>query len=211
VRAWLPATPTEPWDIGRERERADRALDLALAGRRVAVVSSGDAGIYGMAGLVFEALETRGLAHGSDQLVEVIPGVTAASAAAAALGAPLMADFAVLSLSDLQVPWAEIERRLDLLAQSGMTLALYNPTSRRRADRFARARQVLLAHRPPETPVALVRNALRPQQEVHHTNLGNLPEQRVDMWTLVLVAGAGMQRIGPWLVMPRRAASARRD
>ncbi len=203
VRAWLPATPAEPSDIGRERERAERALDLALGGRRVALVSSGDPGIYGMAGLVFEALAARGLTERHADLVEVVPGVTAASAVAAVLGAPLMSDFAVLSLSDLQIPWGSIERRLRLLAQADLTLAIYNPSSRRRAPLFRRARQVLLEHRPAATHVALVRNALRPDQEVHLCDLGSLPEQRVDMWTLVLVAGSATQRLGDWLVTAR--------
>jgi precorrin-3B methylase len=96
---------------------------------------------------------------------------------------------------------------LRLLAQSDLALALYNPSSRRRAARFGRARQVLLEHRPAHTPVALVRNALRPDQEVHHADLATLPEERVDMWTLVLVAGAGARRLGPWLVAPRDGRS----
>ncbi len=206
VRAWLPATPVEPSDIGCERERAARALDLALGGRKVALVSSGDPGIYGMAGLVLEELAGRGLAERRSELVEIVPGVTAASAAAAVLGAPLLADFAVLSLSDAQMPWSIIEPRLRQLASSDLTLALYNPTSRRRGERFQRACQVLLEHRPPTTPVALVRNALRPGQQVHHLDLASLPTARVDMWTLVLVAGRGVQRLGPWLVARRDGA-----
>src|SRR5581483_3146084 len=196
-------TPLEGSEIGRERDRAARALDLALAGRRVALVSSGDSGVYGMAGLVFEELAARGLVERHPDLVEVVPGVTAATAAAAVLGAPLLADFAVLSLSDLQTPWETIERRLRLFAESGVALALYNPSSRRRAPRFQRARMILLEHRAPDTPVALVRHALHPDQEVHHADLATLPEERVDMWTLVLVAGVGARRLGPWLVAPR--------
>src|SRR5439155_7807360 len=136
VRQWLPATPTESSPIGQEHERARRALDLALGGQRAALVSSGDPGIYGMAGLVLEELDARGLADRCADLVEVVPGVTAAGAAAAVLGAPLMADFAALSLSDLQVPWATIARRLELLARAELALALYNPSSTRRRERF---------------------------------------------------------------------------
>ncbi|MCA1656131.1 MAG: precorrin-3B C(17)-methyltransferase, partial [Actinobacteria bacterium] len=144
--------------VGEEVVRAKQAVAEADAGRQVALVSSGDAGVYGMASLV---LEVAGDAAGGVE-VEVVPGVTAALAGAALLGAPLGHDHAVVSLSDLLTPWEVIEARLRAAAQADLVLALYNPRSRRRTWQLDSAREVLLAHRPPTTPVGLVTDAARP-------------------------------------------------
>jgi len=168
-----------------EVPRARAAIAEARRGARVAVVSTGDAGIYGMAGLVMELLPDA-----CDIPVEVVPGITAASAAAACLGAPLMNDFAAISLSDLLTPWAVIERRLRAAAAGDFVIALYNPRSGRRHEPLARALAILRAERPPETPVGVVRNALRAEQTVRLTTLGALAEAEVDMLTTVIVGNS---------------------
>lgn len=182
----------------QETARAEAAVAAATAGARVAVVSTGDAGVYGMAGLVLELLP-----EGSPVTVEVVPGVTAASAAAACLGAPLMNDFAVVSLSDLLTPLEVIERRLTAAADGDFVLALYNPRSTRRHEPLRRALAILRARRAPDTPVGLVRNALRDGQEARITTLGELCEEDVDMLTLLVVGnGATSVRDGR-MVTPR--------
>jgi precorrin-3B C17-methyltransferase len=169
----------------QETTRAEAAVAEATAGSRVAVISTGDAGVYGMAGLVLELLP-----EGSPVTVEVVPGVTAASAAAACLGAPLMNDFAVVSLSDLLTPLEVIERRLTAAADGDFVIALYNPRSTRRHEPLRCALAILRERRPPGTPVGLVRNALRDGQEARVTTLGDLREDDVDMLT-ILVVGNG--------------------
>jgi precorrin-3B C17-methyltransferase len=187
--------------MGEEAARADEALALAAAGARVALVSSGDAGVYGMAARTL----ARAAAVDAAQrpAVEVVPGVTAALAAGALLGAPLADDFAALSLSDLHVPWATVERRLALVAEAGLALALYNPRSRSRTWQFERALEVLREHRTDETPVGLVTDAAGPGEAVRRTTLGAVDPDAVDMRTVVLVAGEGARLAGPWLVADR--------
>jgi precorrin-3B C17-methyltransferase len=173
-------------------ERCRRAVELALEGRRVAVVSTGDPGVYGMAGLVIELLAA---ADPDGRVgVEIVPGVSAVGAAASVLGAPLMTDFAVISLSDLLTPWKVIERRLEGAGLGDFVVALYNPRSRKRTDHLDRACGILLRHRPPETPVGIVRNALREGQEVTLTTLGAAAGCEVDMMSVVIV-GNGATRL----------------
>jgi precorrin-3B C17-methyltransferase len=169
----------------QETTRAEAAVAEATAGSRVAVVSTGDAGVYGMAGLVLELLP-----EGSPVTVEVVPGVTAASAAAACLGAPLMNDFAVVSLSDLLTPLEVIERRLTAAADGDFVLALYNPRSTKRHEPLRRALAILRARRAPGTPVGLVRNALRDGQDARVTTLGELRDEDVDMLTILVVGNS---------------------
>jgi adenosylcobyric acid synthase len=170
----------------REVERCEEALRLARAGRTVALVSSGDAGIYGMAGLVLE------LADEDPEAPEivVVPGVSAVQAAAAALGAPLMHDFTVISLSDLLTPWDLIERRLVAAATADFVVALYNPRSKGRVRHLERAREILLAARPATTPVGIVRNASRPGEERVVTTLERLLDHEVDMFSLVIIGNS---------------------
>src|SRR5512140_3106479 len=146
----------------KEVERCREALRIAGSGRTVALVSGGDSGIYGMAGLVLELADTG--ESGSPEIV-VIPGVSALQAAAAVLGAPLMHDFAVISLSDLLTPWDVIEKRLAAAAAADFVIALYNPKSKGRVRQIERARELLLAVRPAQTPVGIVRNACRDGEE----------------------------------------------
>ena len=189
--------------IGREIDRVRLAIDLARRGRRVALISSGDAGIYGMAGLVFEELETQGRTSDQAPEVEVIPGITAAQAAASLLGAPLANDFAVLSLSDLLRARHSVEGRLEALAAADVVLALYNPQSQTRRELFQRACTILLQHRHASTPVAVVRAAYREGQSIQLGDLDHLADMPVDMESLVLVGNSQTGTIGGQMVTAR--------
>lgn len=188
-----------------EVERCAKALDLALAGSEVAVVCSGDPGVYAMAGLVLELVEARGLAGRLE--VEVVPGIPAVCAAAALLGAPLMHDFAVVSLSDLLTPWELIARRLAAAAEADFVLALYNPRSGRRTAHLPRALEILAGRRSPQTPVGLVKSAFRPEQEVLVTTLAGLDPESVDMLSILIVGNSSTRMVrgasGQRLLTPR--------
>ncbi|SDJ81214.1 precorrin-3B C(17)-methyltransferase [Natronincola ferrireducens] len=170
----------------REIERCSLAIDLAEEGHTVALVSSGDPGIYGMAGAV---LEVKGEKNSPIE-IEVIPGVTAVSAAAAVLGAPLMHDFAVISLSDLLTDWDVIKKRLQLGAEGDFVIALYNPKSKGRVTQIEEARDIMLQHRKKETPVGIVRNAKRRGEEVIITTLGEMLNHSIDMLTMVIIGNS---------------------
>lgn len=184
--------------MGGELDRAGLAVRLARAGRKVAVVSSGDAGIYGMAGPVLEVLGE----DDEDMDIRIVPGITAASAAAAAVGAPLMNDFAVISLSDLLTPWPVIEKRLEAAAAADMVIVLYNPRSRGRADRLSRASALILKHRAPKTPAAIVRNAgIAP--EVRFATLAGLPCDIVDMRATVIIGNSETRMVNGRMITGR--------
>jgi precorrin-3B C17-methyltransferase len=188
--------------LTQEVARAQLAVERALAGQTVSVISSGDAGIYGMASLVLEMLER----HQDDPVlpdVVVIPGVSAVNACAALLGAPIAHDFAVLSLSDLLTPWAVIEKRLAAAAAADFVMVLLNPRSARRQWQFARACALLGQHRTPETPVGLVRNAYRPDQAVVLTTVSGLAGADVDMLTTVIVGNSQTRCFQSRLITPR--------
>jgi len=202
VRPWLGEKVYHGSPIGDERARCELALELMAASHDVALVCSGDAGIYGMAGLVLELLDEQGNADRAEN-IEVVPGVSAAQAAAALLGAPLMSDFATISLSDLMTPWATIEKRLEAVAASDLVVALYNPASGRRRTQLARAQEILLRHRSASTPIGLVRNASRPGQTVTLSDLGSLLDQTVDMLTTVLIGNSMTIRVGNRLTTRR--------
>lgn len=197
----------------KEMNRCREALELALQGRRVALVSGGDAGIYGMAGLVFDLCRAQGVAvrdgrgdteDCSETLpVEVIPGVAAFNAAASLLGAPLMHDFAAVSLSDHLTPWDVIERRLEAAAQADFVIAVYNPRSATRPDGLDRARSILLRHRPGDTPVGVVHKAMRDGQRRLLTTLAGLDPEDVDMQTVLLVGNSRTYVWNGWMVTPR--------
>lgn len=173
-----------------ELDRARFALDLAAAGEDVAVVSGGDAGVFGMAAAVFEAITADEAAPDSRYGavdVEVLPGLTAAQAVAARAGAPLGADHAVMSLSDRLKPWSVIEQRLAAIGQADLALAVYNPASRSRVDQLARARKILLDYRDPQTPVVVGREVGRPGEELTVTTLADWDPGTVDMRCLVIV------------------------
>lgn len=184
--------------IGAEAERARQALDLAGQGRRVALVSSGDAGVYGMASLLLETAATL-----PEIDVEVVPGVTAAVAAAALLGAPLGHDFACVSLSDLLTSWDVIAHRLECVARGDLVLALYNPLSRRRNWQLAQARDILRHHRTPETPVGIVDRAYRPGMQVRLTTLGEWATDGVGMETTLIIGNRQTRVVNGRIVTPR--------
>ena len=198
IRGEFPDKEYFSTPMTQEIERCRAALERARSGRTTALVCSGDAGVYGMAGPV------RELAPQFPEVeIQVVPGVTAALAGAAVLGAPLMHDFAVLSLSDLLTPWEVIRRRLELAAQGDFVLCLYNPSSRRRRDHLRMACDIVLAHRGPETVCGWVRNAGRAQEEHQVLTLGELQEAQVDMFTTVFIGSAATRRIGDRMVTPR--------
>lgn len=198
IRGEFPDKEYFSTPMTQEIERCRAALERARSGRTTALVCSGDAGVYGMVGPVLE------LAPQFPEVeIQVVPGVTAALAGAAVLGAPLMHDFAVLSLSDLLTPWEVIRRRLELAAQGDFVLCLYNPSSRRRRDHLRMACDIVLAHRGPETVCGWVRNAGRAQEEHQVLTLGELREAQVDMFTTVFIGSAATRRIGDRMVTPR--------
>lgn len=184
-----------------EVERCSAAIDLALSGLETVVVSSGDAGVYAMSGLVLELLETRGLLERVD--FEVVPGIPALCAAAALLGAPLMHDFAVISLSDLLTPWELIERRLAAAAAADFVVVLYNPRSGRRTDQLPRALELLASAKAAATPVGLVKRAFRPGQEVIATTLAALDVEAVDMQSILVVGNSATRMAGSRMLTPR--------
>ena len=184
-----------------EVERVKSAVDLAAGGTDTAVVCSGDAGVYAMAGLALEIMEAEGCADAVR--FEVIPGVPAFTAAAALLGAPLMHDFASVSLSDLLTPWEVIEKRLDLAAAADFVIAIYNPRSKRRADHFARAMEIIGRHRKPETPVGVVTKAYREGQVAKLTTLAGVDEAEVDMQTVVIVGNSSTRTACGRMLTPR--------
>ncbi len=187
--------------IGQESERAGEAVRRAAAGERVALISTGDPGVYGMAARTF-ALAAE-LAPEDRPYVELIPGVTAALVGAARLGAPLSDDFAVVSLSDLNVEWDTIERRLDALAASGIALCLYNPRSRARTWQLGRVLELLRRHRGDDTPVGIVTDATRERERVTRATLATVDERQVTMRTVLIVAGETTRDHGGWLLAQR--------
>ena len=182
----------------REVERCKIALEHAQAGERVAMVCSGDPGVYGMAGLCYEL---AGEYPSVD--IEVIPGISAAFGGAAVLGAPLMHDFAVISLSDLMTPWEKIAKRLELAAEADFVICLYNPSSKKRADYLQRACDILLRHKPASTVCGTVRNIGREGEESHVLTLGELRNTNVDMFTTVYIGNEQTMQLGGSMVTPR--------
>lgn len=187
--------------LGKEQERCATALAMACQGQRVALVSSGDSGIYGLAGLA--VARWLDLPEQDRPGFAVHPGISALQMAAARLGAPLMHDFCVISLSDKLTPWATIRQRLHAAALGDFVVALYNPRSKERVRQLQEARKILLTERSGSTPVAICRQLARPEEHVTLTTLGALESSMVDMLTLVLVGNSQTRRQGSWLVTPR--------
>lgn len=212
VEAWFPSATrcSVRGTLGQERGRAREAIDAARGGARAAIVSSGDATVYGTGGPLFEVLAELGWDDACpDPVVEVVPGITAALAANAVLGAPLADDFALVSLSDVLAPWELIETRLEGAGRGDFVIALYNPASHRRRESLARAARILLRTRVPDTPVGLVWNALRDGDSAEIVTLADLPAAsvRADMQTLVVVGNSRTARLGGHLAS-RRVPSA---
>ncbi len=181
----------------REVDRCAAARDAALTGKTVAVVSSGDAGVYGMAGLMFELCESKEID------IEVIPGITAACSGAAVLGSPLTCDFAAISLSDLLTPWEVIEKRVLHAAQGDFAMALYNPASKKRTDHLRRVCDIILTVQPPETICGLVSNIGREGESYQLLTLGKLRDTPADMLTTVFIGNSRTRVISGRMVTPR--------
>ncbi|MEZ0328127.1 MAG: precorrin-3B C(17)-methyltransferase [Dissulfuribacterales bacterium] len=213
----------------KEIERCEKAIALALTGKKVAVVSSGDAGIYGMAGLILELCAKRNIVprlvnrttassaspntgdNGKDGqketcttlFVEIIPGIPALAAGAALLGAPLMHDFAVISMSDLLTPWETIEARVKAAAEADFVVVIYNPKSKGRDWQLGKAQEILLGHRAGNTPVGIVKKAMREEEEVILTTLEHMMEHAIDMQTIVFVGNSSSFTFWNVMVTPR--------
>lgn len=199
VKEDFPDKETLSTGMRREVDRCRAAVEAALTGKSVAVVCSGDSGVYGMAGLVYE------VAQEYDPIdIEVVPGITAACGGAAVLGAPLTHDFAVVSLSDLLTPWEKIEARLTAAARADFVLCLYNPASKSRPDYLRRACDILLAAgKSPDTVCGTVRNIGRAGEEARILTLGQLRDTQVDMFTTVFVGNSQTKVLGGKMVTPR--------
>jgi len=182
----------------KEAERCHIAIEEALKGQTVAMVCSGDAGVYGMAGLMYE------VAQQYDPIeIEVVSGITAACSGAAVLGAPLIHDFAVISLSDLLTPWELIEKRIDCAAMADFVICFYNPSSMKRHDYLTKACDIILKHRGAETMCGFVKNIGREGEAGTVLNLGELKDTQVDMFTTVFIGNSQTRKIGGKLVTPR--------
>ena len=182
-----------------EVERASLAIDKAVSGKIVSVVSSGDPGVFGMAGLVLELANKEGC----NVPIEVIPGIPSENAAAALLGAPLMHDHVVISLSDLLTPWDVIEKRLRLAAEGDFVIAIYNPKSSGRKLQIEKAVEILLTNKSPYTPVGIVKDAMRKDQSIVITNLKEMLSHPIDMTTIVIVGNSTTFVYGDYMVTKR--------
>lgn len=190
-----------------ELDRAVNALERAREGKKVALISSGDAGVYGMAGPTYEVLFQAGWTPDSDIAVEVVPGASAINACAALVGAPLTHDFCSISLSDLLTPWPVIARRLDAVAAADFVVALYNPKSGRRTQQIVQAQQLFLRHRRPDTPVAVVKSAYRRRERIEFTTLAHMSECDIGMLTTVLIGNSHTFLQHGLMVTPRGYAN----
>jgi cobalt-precorrin 5A hydrolase/precorrin-3B C17-methyltransferase len=194
-------------DLGAEADRARKALDLAGQGHDVALICSGDAGIYALATLVFELMDRERKPEWLRAEIMVVPGISALQAAAARAGAPVNHDFCTISLSDLLTPWETIEKRLKAAAEADFVVCFYNPVSKRRRDQLARARDILLTGRPPETPVILARQLGRPEESLRVVHLGDLTPDDADMLTIIIVGSSETRQLdaggAKWVYTPR--------
>ena len=186
----------------QEIDRCRMAVEIAASGRETVVVSSGDAGVYGMAGLVLELIlklpEEKRPKWGG-----VVAGVSAVNAAASILGAPLMHDFAVISLSNLLTPWELIRKRVQMAAEGDFVTALYNPKSKKRVQNIEEVREIMLKHRSPDTPVGIVTAASREKQSTVISSLQDLTTEEINRWSLVIIGNSQTYVQEGWMVTPR--------
>ncbi len=197
----------------QEVDRVEAAINAALSGKSCAIVSSGDSGIYAMAGLVLEICAIKGIPilkpnagtviDSKVLQVEIVPGIPAVCAGASLLGAPLTHDFACISLSDLLTPWELIEKRLDAAALADFVIVLYNPKSKRRSTQLERAQQIILKHRNRNTPVGIVTSAMREEQEIALTTLEHLHQAKVTMLTTVFIGNSSTFDYQGLMITPR--------
>ena len=182
----------------KEVERCKLAIEEALKGKTFAMVSSGDAGVYGMAGIMYQIA-----AEYPELDVEVVPGITAACSGAAVLGAPLISDFTLISLSDLLTPWEKIEKRLDLASQADFVICLYNPSSFKRHDYLQKACDIMLKNQRADVPAGIVRNIGREGEEYEIMTLAELRDAQVDMFSTVIIGNSQTEVINNKMVTPR--------
>ena len=186
-------------EIGRARAAIERARD----GATVSLISSGDAGVYGMAGLVFQVLKEMGWKKGDSPELRLIPGMTALNSCASLVGAPLVHDFCSISLSDLLTPWSVIERRIEAAANADFVIGLYNPASGRRTRQIVDAQTIIRRHREASTPVALVKSAYRAMEQVVLTDLENFLDYEIGMLTTVIIGSSNTFMFEGYMVTPR--------
>ncbi len=203
IKELLPGKEIVRGGMTEEVSRAVTAVEKAREGKVVSLISSGDAGIYGMAAPTYEVLMEAGWTPGEPPEVEVVPGVTAISAVSSVLGAPLAHDFCAISLSDLLTPWEVIEKRLEAAASSDLITGLYNPKSGRRTQQLMRAQEIFLKHRSPKTPVGIVKSCLRKRQVVDITTLDRIQEFDIGMLTTVLIGNSSTVTYKGLMVTPR--------
>ena len=189
----------------QEVERAHQCIDLAKSGKIVSLVSSGDPGIYGMAGLIYETLAESGWNPKDDLQVEIVPGVSALNSCASIIGSPLMSDFAVVSMSDLLVPWEVISKRVEAAAQGDFVLVIYNPASQKRIHQLQDTRKVLLKYRKPTTPVAIIKGAFRESETIVMTDLENLSNHsdELGMVSTVIIGNSSTYTYKDLMINPR--------
>lgn len=189
----------------QEVERAKQCIDLAQEGKIVSLVSSGDPGIYGMAGLIYETLAEAGWDPKTGLKVEVIPGVSALNSCASLVGSPLMTDFAVVSMSDLLVPWEIITKRVEAAAQGDYVIVIYNPSSKKRIHQLQDTRKLLLKYRKPSTPVAIIKGAFRDSQTIVMTDLENMEEHadKLGMISTVIIGNSSTYNFKNLMINPR--------
>ena len=189
----------------QEVERAHQCIDLAKSGRIVSLVSSGDPGIYGMAGLIYETLAETGWDPKNGLSVEIIPGISALNSCASIIGSPLMTDFAVLSMSDLLVPWEIITKRVEAAAQGDFVMVIYNPSSKKRIHQLQDTRKVILKYRKPSTPVAIIKGAFRESESVILTDLENMENfaDQLGMISTVIIGNSSTYTYQDLMINPR--------
>lgn len=189
----------------QEVERARQCIDLAKSGKIVSLVSSGDPGIYGMAGLIYETLAESGWDPNNGLKVEIIPGVSALNSCASIIGSPLMTDFAVVSMSDLLVPWEIIVKRVEAAAQGDFVIVIYNPASKKRIHQLQDTRKILLKYRKSTTPVAIIKGAFRDSETIVMTNLEDLPNHsdQLGMISTVIIGNSSTYTYKDLMINPR--------
>ena len=198
VRPLFPEKQFLSTPMRKEADRCKMAFEEVKKGVDVAMVCSGDSGIYGMAGLIYE------IGRDYPEIgIEIVPGITAASGGAAVLGAPLMHDFAVISLSDLLTPWEKIEKRIRGAAMADFVICLYNPSSRKRADYLKKACEYILEYQSPDTVCGYVRNIGREGEDAHILTLSELKDTEVDMFTTVYIGNSQTRNVDGKMVTPR--------
>ena len=196
VKKYYPGKEMKSSAMTKEVDRCTEVLELARQGKTVSLISSGDAGVYGMAGIMLEIAD-------EDMEVEVIPGITATNAAAAIAGAPIMHDYATISLSDLLTDWELIKKRLELAAQGDFVVSIYNPKSRGRVTQIEEAREIMMKYKPRSTPVAIVRNAGREEERYIVTTLDEMLNHEIDMLTIVLIGNSNTFVKNGKIITPR--------